>query len=150
MAAPFLMVDGAGTPQPPEELNRRLAAVDPLLFVQYWAASWRVFRTWSPNDPRWARVRSQEIPPETARDIVAQIPAHVPVDEMAPYLERELRGCSVEDARKLADSLAQWNTFDAGKDAVDATIADVVEGTIQTLETPRTKGKRVKHTVPKP
>lgn len=149
MTAPQILVGADQTPQPPAELVRRLSALEPLLFVKYHAAAWRVFRKWDAADPRWARVQAGEVNPECAHDLLFALPAWLGVDEMAPYLERELRSHDKPAVQRLADEMNTWNASGkAADEAVEQSVGEVVETTVKEIEqAAHTPGRRKRHTI---
>lgn len=144
-----LLVGADQTPQPPADLVRRLAALDSRLFVKYWAASWRVFRHWPLDDPRWLLVQRKELSEAQAHDLLFALPVWLGVDEIAPYLERELRSSDQASVRRLVEGMAAWNEGGPAQAAIDESVAEVVEQTVKDLEPPRTAGRRTRHVIPK-
>jgi hypothetical protein len=144
LPGPALMVTERGGPVPPQEVIQRLRAeVGPefgLRFMANFDAShWAVIREWPANDVRWARVRSQEIGPEAAYDIIGYLPLTCPVEQAAGYVQRALKSYPIEEIRKLADKVSAWNSTEIPKQQVASLITDTLDdvGRAQRPDNPR-------------
>ena len=102
-----MLVTPLGEPVPPQSVVKRLAAVDPRLSIKWvpsaaarGGAYWGVIERWREDDPRWARVRSHELPETSAFDLRAMLPIDCSVDEADSFVARVFR--PVSDAAKEA------------------------------------------------
>lgn len=119
--------DAAGIPLPPADIARALAVLDAHLGLKYLSAEWAITWAWPVSDPRWERVRSQEISADWAWDIVGYLPLDCSIDEAPAYLERSLRTYPREEVSRLRDGIGAWNTVTQPTAMVDAVMASTVE-----------------------
>ena len=118
-----LIIPGGGS-MVPAEVQDRLKQIDPALYIQpkqrtifdsgaegdrpqlQWV--WYVVAKWPDNDPRWRMVKYGQTDPENAFDVLAQLPADCPLEQVPGYLTRQLKP-SNGVARHLCDEVAKWN-----------------------------------------
>lgn len=87
-------------PEPPFGLLERLHALNRRLGLLWFGSvhRWGVTFDWSADDPRRARIQAGEIDPRRAFDLVGMLPDDCPLDQVAGWLERELRTHPNKDA----------------------------------------------------
>lgn len=104
------MLNAAGLPEPSPDIQRRLRAVHPglfLRFIPHLPESWAICLEWEKADARWAQVQAQEVPADRAHDIVGYLPMGCTADEAPALLERTLRAFPSETAQRAADFVVQ-------------------------------------------
>lgn len=69
---------------------------------------WYVVMEWPENDPRWRMVQWGQVSPDNAFDLLAQLPADCPIEQVPGYLARQLKR-SNGHAKHLCDEVALWN-----------------------------------------
>lgn len=88
----LLTPDSVRAPEVPPAAAARLREADPALSLRYIqsaaGAYWAFMRDWDDHDPRRARVQSQEIAPDAAKDMVATLPGDVSPDEAGAFVEK--------------------------------------------------------------
>lgn len=128
--APAVLVSAGGVPVPPQDAVRRLKAVDERLSLEWSAGAWGtqgfvLFRAWGPDDKRWARVRSGELDPAGARDMVFKFPRDCPASSISAYVENSYGDRAVSDPVAEAERImreAQANYARLTEQAVDKTV----------------------------
>lgn len=123
-----VLLNTAGTPEPPTHVVRGLRNLHPSYGLRFspgpsWAITWE----WPEKDPRWARVRAQEYPRESAFDIIGYLPLDCSVDDAPGYVERSIRAYPVEEVRKHIANIAHWNKVEVPKAQTQALIADTLD-----------------------
>lgn len=112
MTAPAVLLNHRGTPEPSPEIQRRLRAVHPRLFLRYvesLAEHWAICMTWEDNDRRYDAIRSQIINPEKSFDIIGYLPMTCSLDEAPAYLSKVLREYPVAEVQNVALHVAAFN-----------------------------------------
>jgi hypothetical protein len=108
----------------PTEVQERLAQIDPRLAVvpkqrsvydkgaeddrQQLQWIWYVVLKWPEGDPRWRMVQYGQQSPENAFDILGQLPADCPLEQIPGYLANQISRRNGHPA-KLAEQVATWN-----------------------------------------
>lgn len=92
----LLLVNERGIPEAPADVVGRLRAIDPHLGLRCYqwgiAYQWAVIWSWDPEtDPRMARVRSGEIDPITAVDILGYLPLDAKPDDAVAIVGKMLK-----------------------------------------------------------
>ena len=129
MSTPVVL-NHRGTPEPSSEIQRRLAAVHPRLFLRFvdvFDSHWAICMRWDEHDRRFVDLRQQTLDPDRAFDIVGYLPMDCPVDSAPAYVERALRQYPVDEVRRLADRVEQYNATAPVQAAVEEAIAEVLE-----------------------
>lgn len=125
-----LVRDAGGVPQPPshivEELRTRTG--DPCIGLRYASVEWQFIRTWPAHDKRWARIQNGEYPEDAAYDVIGTLPIDCSLDQAASYAERCLRDYPVEEIRRLADSIAQYNVTGVAKQHIGTVLDATFSG----------------------
>jgi hypothetical protein len=103
-----------GIPEPPSDLVRRLAQVDPRLEMMFLAMAggcWAFIERWGPNDSRYSFIQTGEMAPEANFDVLGYAPADVTAEDAFAILEKGLRQRDVTkaDFSYFLDHLAQFN-----------------------------------------
>lgn len=126
-----VLVTANGDPQPPEDVLRRLRAVDGGLTLEWQRQmkQWTVKRAWPQSDRRWQWVQEQSYPPSAAHDILGYVPNDCDVDQVPAYVEGLIRTWPVEDAKQLLERMVHYNDR---TDAVAAVVEQAVEETLET------------------
>jgi hypothetical protein len=112
MGSPVVIFNSAGTPEPPTDIVRRLAAIHPdlaLYFSPQTPKHWMVTMQWPAEDRRWAMVQRQEISGEKTFSILGFLPLDCPVQDAPSYIERYLRTSTEESARNLTQYVNRFN-----------------------------------------
>lgn len=99
-----MLITPRGEPVPPQDAVRRLKAIDERLDLR-WVPSaagpyWGIIEHYKPEDERWSRVRSGELPEKDAYDLRAMLPPDCSAEEAVGFVERYFR--PVRDAAKEA------------------------------------------------
>lgn len=137
---PTLMLNERGGPVPPQDVLQRIKHdVGPefgLRFMASFDAShWAFVREWPNADTRWERVRSQEISPDSAYDIIGYLPLDCPLEQAADYARKALKAYPIEDIRRLAERVSSWNNTVVPEqqitEVIVGTMDDVSRGTRQ-------------------
>lgn len=83
-----------GVPEAPADVVARLRGIDPRLALKCyrWGAEdqWAIVYLWDETDPRMARVKTGEIDPSTALDILKYVPLDMKPDEVPGFIEPTL------------------------------------------------------------
>lgn len=114
----------------------RLTKINPRYDLRWVNAAvapyWGFVERWREDDPRWARVRAQDISKEWAFDLLAQVPGGVSGDEAVAWLEKSME--RVDDPGKFAeeqlDKTVKHNA-DAKAAHVDAFIQDQTDQAVR-------------------
>lgn len=143
-----IVLNAQGTPEPPTDIVGRLHRVHPSLGLKFCGMPerpWQITWTWPESDRRWDRVRQGEIGPDSAYDILGNLPVGCTVDEAASYVENTLRQYPVEDVRKVMDRMRYYNEVEMPKAQVQALASDTMDdfASDKRQKNPR----RTKHTV---
>lgn len=127
MAAPVILFGADGTPQPPQDILRRLRAVDARLGLRFTAhvpdCPWSVTLEWHHDDPRRQHVRDGTMPPDDAFDCVARLPMDCSVDEAAAYITRRMAMSPREDINALVQRM---NVFNQADEVGEQLVADAM------------------------
>lgn len=140
-----------GTPEPPSQIVAGLKRVHPNLGLRYteghggrsWAFTW----TWPDDDARRARVRSHEIPPDAAYDILGYLPLDCPVDQAPNYAERALLNYPRQEVSRLCERMHHYNNVAVPKAQVDMLVGDTME---DFASSQRQKNPRRQRVIPSP
>lgn len=126
-----VVLNHRGNPEPSSEIQRRLRQVHPRLelrFIDGFDAHWAICLRWAENDARWGRVQSNEVDPSRSIDIVGYLPMSCGAEEAPAYLERSFREYPLDEVRRLADFVSQYNTVQPAQQAMQEAIAEVLDG----------------------
>lgn len=129
MSSPVVL-SHRGTPEPSSEIQRRLRAVHPRLFLRYvevFDSHWALCMRWDENDRRFAELQQQTLDPDRAFDIVGYLPMDCSPDQAPAYIERSLRQYPVEEVRRVADYVQNYNASAPVAAAVEEAIAEVLD-----------------------
>jgi hypothetical protein len=112
-----------GASQVPQEVQERLAQIDPRLALFPYKTTlsdsgaeekrhglawrWAVVVRWAENDPRWEMVRHGRYPSTHAFDRIGDIPADVPLDQVPAYLKQNIRPTNAP--RHIYGEILKWN-----------------------------------------
>lgn len=104
--APIIGASVASTrdPEPPASVLRELQREDPrwfLKFGQFPKPHWDVCERWNLGDPKRARIRAGEIPPDADYDVICYCPPDIRSDDVVGYVRSRL--VRVVDAQKQAE-----------------------------------------------
>lgn len=107
------------TPQPPEEIVRRLRQVNPHLGVRfvhsclepYWALTW----DWPENDPRRRGVLAGDVDPANCWDLLCMLPLDCSVDDAYGYFVNHCRRATREEIRGMLDRITAYNSENTAK-----------------------------------
>lgn len=124
-----ILFNARGTPEPPVEVQRRVAAIHPglsLRWVEVFDSAWCVTLAWSADDPRHAHVQAGDLDPLRACDIIGYLPTDCSVDEAPGYLAKMFREYPREDVQALRDGIARYNTKPLAS-AVEDAVAEVLD-----------------------
>lgn len=133
MSSPVVLLNHRGTPEPSPEIQRRLTAVHPRLFLRYvdvFDSHWAICMRWQENDRRYVEMQRQTIDPDRAFDIVGYLPIDCSVDAAPAYVERALRQYPVEEVRRVADDVANYNASAPVAAALEEAMAEVLDNPI--------------------
>lgn len=129
MSSPVVL-SHRGTPEPSSEIQRRLRAVHPRLFLRFvdvFDSHWAICMRWEENDRRYVELQQQTLDPDRAFDIVGYLPMDCSVDTAPAYVERALRQYPVEEVRRVADSVERFNATAPVQAAVEQALTEVME-----------------------
>ena len=108
-----MILSDQGVPYAPSDIVTRLRQVNPrlgLLWRNGWnGAHWALVMEWDESDRRRSRVRSGELAPDEAHDILAFLPPDCSADQAYGYLVNAFRASSEENTRKLLDRVHTYN-----------------------------------------
>ncbi len=135
------LLDERGQPQPPAHILAECKKRDPHIGLRFanglsgrgWAITWE----WPAGDPRWARVRSGDVDPDGAYDIVGYLPFGCSVEDAPGYIDRSLRQYPVEEIRRIADRTTEYNKTEVPKQQVAEMVGDVVADARADLNAPK-------------
>lgn len=132
MSSPVVL-NHRGTPEPSSEIQRRLRAVHPRLFLRYvdvFDAHWALCMRWDEGDRRFVELQQQTLDPDRAFDIVGYLPMDCATDAAPAYIERSLRQYPVEEVRRIADHVQSYNAAAPVAAAVEEAIAEVLDNPV--------------------
>lgn len=144
MPTPVILLGLDGRPKPPEEIVRRLRAIDPrmgLKFVPGVLMNWAVTMEFGPDDRRRKDIQSGKVNPEDAYDIIGWLPAECSLDEAPAYISRMIAMYPREDVRKALDRMEAWNATEGGKEEMEEVLNELADDNFG-LEVPKVTGKR--------
>ena len=110
-----MLVDARGRPLPPQEIQARLAQIDPALHLRFvdegeggW---WALAETWKLGDPRYKLIQNGGMNPDDNWDLIAQLPKDCSADEAYGYLVRNLQRSAQtkEHARDMLNRIHLYN-----------------------------------------
>lgn len=146
--SPALVTNERGGPVPSPSIVAELRKLDPALSLRWIAnyenSQWAVTWEWRESDPRWSRVQSQEIPRESAYDILGYLPVTCSVDEARPYIEAHLKNYPKEEISRLRAKMTHWNEVELPKEQVKEVVTGALDDIAREKRQP--KGKKVFHT----
>ena len=141
-----VLVNALGRPEPSPEVQRRLRAVHPNLFLRFidhlgthWAICWQ----WPENDRRWETVQSGEVDPARAHDIVGYLPMDCSLDDAPAHLHRVMRTFPKEEVSALADRILRFNETEALNEQVNAVLQELTDSPDPTGLTKVRRGRKV-------
>lgn len=146
MPSPVLF-GASGQPEPSPEIQRRLQAIHPRLFIEFMKHSgnmWGVYLTWASDHPSWEKVQKGLIPPDKARDRIGYLPLDCSSEEAPAYLSKMFRQYPREDVRNMVDGVVQYNTVGATQTALVDAIAEVLDMPDPSATRARSKRSRSK------
>ena len=127
------LLNTRGDPYPPEAVMQRLRELSPRLGLAWVkgiaGAYWALTEGWKPEDDRWQRVNTGELPPDKAFDILHIFTSDVREGDIAGWVDRRW-GPRANVGVKAEDIVAQGRRekaahrdklFDAAKDDVEYT-----------------------------
>jgi hypothetical protein len=132
------LLNAAGLPEPSPEIQRRLRAVHPglfLRFISHLPQAWAICMQWGEGDVRYAQVQAQTVAPDRTHDIIGYLPMDCSVDNAPGLLEHSLRTFPSDAANRAADFVAQ---------AFPAEQQDVLEQSVEDITRELTKSRRKK------
>jgi len=132
MSSPVVL-SHRGTPEPSSEIQRRLRAVHPRLFLRYvdvFDSHWALCMRWEDNDRRFVELQQQTLDPDRAFDIVGYLPMDCSPDQAPAYIERSLRQYPVEEVRRIADHVQSYNASAPVAAALEEAIAEVLDNPV--------------------
>lgn len=144
-----MLYNAYGNPEPSPEIQRRLRALDPRLFLEYlpdFAKHWAVKCRWRHDDRRWEKVQTGQVPESAAADIVCWLPIDCSADEAPAYLERSLGVFSQRHADRLMFDLERWNSAGVQSQQVEDVMQDLAASQYGLAEA-RVTGNRTRHVV---
>lgn len=109
-----MIVSANGNPEPPSEIQRRLAQIDPALHLRYVSgqSQWALAIRWNPDDPRRGMIREGAISPDDDWDYLDMVPHGLSADEAYDYVVRGLRRPSAfrkDEITKLLERVHVYN-----------------------------------------
>jgi hypothetical protein len=146
MASPVILFGADGTPQPPQDILRRLRAVDPRLGIKFIAhvpeTPWCVTLAWHENDARRERVRCGELAPENAVDVVCRLPRDCSVGDAAAFITRRMAMHPEPDIKALVNNMNAFHQADnVGEQLVAEALAELTDNRFG-AETHKVSGRR--------
>ena len=136
MSSPVVL-SHRGTPEPSSEIQRRLRAVHPRLFLRYvdvFDSHWALCMRWEENDRRFVELQQQTLDPDRAFDIIGYLPMDCAPDQAPAYIERSLRQYPVDEVRRIADFVEQYNATAPVTAAVEEALAEVLDNPLPTAK----------------
>lgn len=95
------------TPLVPSSIVDELKALNPRLGLEYHPTlqSFVLMLDWEPNDERWRLVQGGALNPKSAKSMLCNVPADVPLDELRGWVSARLRQVaqSREDIRRMVE-----------------------------------------------
>ena len=141
-----VLLNALGKPEPSPEIQRRLRALDPRLYIEFldsFSKHWSIRCKWRSDDPRWHRVQSGKIPESEASDIIGWIPMDCSIDEAPAYVEKTLRRHSIQTAERVLFDIEKWNSGGAVAQHTDDMMAELADAKYGMDN--RVTGKRTRH-----
>lgn len=129
MSSPVVL-SHRGTPEPSSDIQRRLRAVHPRLFLRYvdvFDSHWALCMRWEENDRRFVDLQQQTLDPDRAFDIIGYLPMDCSADQAPAYIERSLRQYPAEEVRRIADFVQQYNATTPVAEALEEALAEVLD-----------------------
>src|SRR5215204_1676458 len=119
----MLIIPG-GASHVPQEIQDRLKEIDPRLYIVPKQRStldcgaegdrtglqwvWYVALKWPEQDPRRRMIQVGQIDPESAFDMLGEIPTDCPLEQVPGYLVRQLKVAN-DVPRHICNEIALWN-----------------------------------------
>lgn len=145
MPESVVLVNHRGTPEPSPEIQRRLAAVNPHLFLKYidgLPEHWAICLRWAENDRRWQQVQAQMVDPNRSMDIVGYVPMGCSAEEAPAYLERSLRQYPKEEVQRIVDDMGRYNATAPLQQAIEQALVEVLDSSDPTsVQAKRPRGR---------
>lgn len=138
-----ILRNAEGIPQSSPELQERLGRIHPNLRLKFLDGTWAIQWMWREDDPRWARVRSFEIGPESAYDIVGYLPIDCSLDQAPGYIERSLKEYPREEVSKLRERMNHWNTVEVPKAQTEEALASSLDSLAQSQKKQNPRRRKI-------
>lgn len=146
MPSSVILLGADGTPQPPQDILRRLRAVDARLGIKFLAhvpeTPWCVTLAWHENDPRREMIRTGDLAPENGVDVICRLPHDCPVSEAAAYISRRMAMHPREDINALVRSMDAFQQADAVSEQLIANVMDDMTDNRFGAESQKVSGRR--------
>lgn len=138
-----VVLNHRGTPEPSSDIQRRLTAVHPRLFLKHVDSvneHWAICMRWDEQDERWQHVQSQEIDPNRSLDIIGFLPRACSLDEAPAYIAKALRQHPKADVQKLTDQMVNFNATAPLAAAIEEALTEVLDSP-DPSHTPKRRGR---------
>jgi len=149
MTSPVILLGADGSPQPPQDILRRLQAIDPKLgmkFVDVPGKPWAITLGWGENDRRMGEVRAGKANPADAYDVLGYLPADCSLSEAPAYIGRFFGTYPRADVTQLLAKMDLWNQTSAGGvEEAEQVLAELSDDKFG-MDT-KVTGKRTRHKV---
>ena len=135
-----MIVSATGHPEPPTEIQKRLAQIDPALHLRYIGAQdqWALAIRWNPDDPRRAMIQRGDMAAGDDWDYLDMVPQGLTAEEAYHYVVRGLKRPSVhrkDEITKLLERVHVYNKIAEGeaKKPVMEYAEELIEANASTL-----------------
>jgi hypothetical protein len=119
-----LLITPRGTPTPPQDIERRLRAINDRLSLSYFdngGGAWAVMLQWSDIDRRRETVRDGRTDEKDARDVICWLPVDCSVESAHDYFVKACLtgyiGSNKDEVRSMLNQVHAWNDAQAQRNA---------------------------------
>jgi hypothetical protein len=138
-----LVLNARGEPEIPNDIKRRLKALDDGFSIAIINGCWWLMQRWRENDPKWAWVQDGRIPESQAYDGIGAFPMDCGFEQMPAFIEKSLREFPVRDLTRQASAFAHGESLAPEAEEIKH---DMFEEAIKDAEsTGHVTGRRIKH-----
>lgn len=98
---------------------------------------WKLTWEWPATDTRWSRVLSQEIPAESAYDVIGYLPMGCTAEDAPAYVETHLKSYPKEEISKLRSEMHRWNSHEVAGGQIGELVSSTMDDVARDQRAPK-------------